>query len=45
MCYMLAVKQEYLIMAMEGIDMVDFLPTTGERLPDLREKTECDESF
>ena len=41
-----AVKQEeYLIKSIEEINMVEFLPITAERLADLREKTESDESL
>ena len=40
-CDVYAVQQEeYLIRAIEEIDMVEFLPITTERLADLREKTE-----
>ena len=43
-CDVYAVKlEEYLIKAIEEIDMVEFLPITAERLADLREKTELDE--
>ena len=43
---MYAVEQrEYLIRAIEEIDMVEFLPITTERLADLQEKTEHDESL
>ena len=38
-------KEEYLIKSVEEIDMVEFLPITAERLADLREKTEHDESL
>ena len=42
----LAVRQEeYLIKSVEEIDMVEFLPITAERLAELREKTERDESL
>ena len=42
----LAVRQEeYLIKSVEEIDMVEFLPITAERLVDIREKTERDESL
>ena len=45
-CDVYAVEQEeYLIKAIEEIDMVEFLPITTERLADLREKTERDESL
>ena len=45
-CDVFAVRQEeYLIKCMEEIDMVEFLPITAERLADLREKTEQDESL
>ena len=41
-----AVEQdEYLIRVIEEIDMIEFLLITTERLADLREKTERDESF
>lgn len=43
---MYAVEQrEYLIRAIEEIDMVDFLPITTEHLADLQEKTEHVESL
>ena len=38
-------REEYLIKVIEEIDMVEFLPITTERLADLREKTEGDESL
>ena len=38
-------KEEYLIKSIEEINMVEFLPITAERLADLREKTESDESL
>ena len=45
-CDVFAVRQEeYLIKCMEEINMVEFLPITAERLADLREKTEQDESL
>ena len=45
-CDVFAVRQEeYLIKCMEEIDMVEFLPITAERLADLWEKTEQDESL
>ena len=45
-CYVFAVgREEYLIKSIEEIDMVEFLPITAERLTNLREKTEHDESL
>ena len=45
-CDVFAVRQEeYLIKCMEEIDMVEVLPITAERLADLLEKTEQDESL
>lgn len=45
-CDVLAVgSEEYLIKAVEEIDMVEFLPITAERLTDLCEKIEHDESL
>ena len=38
-------QDEFVIKCMEEIDMVEFLPITAERLADLREKTEQDESL
>ena len=38
-------NEEYFIKGTEEIDMVEFLPITTERLADLREKTEQDESL
>ena len=44
-CDVFAVRQEYLIKYKEEIGMVEFLPITAERLADLWEKTEQDESL
>ena len=45
-CDVYAVEQEeYLIKVIEEIGVVEFLPITAERLADLREKTERDESL
>ena len=46
MCHMLPVKpEEVLIKSIEEIGMVEFLPIATERLEDLREVTERNESL
>ena len=44
-CEVFTVKEEQIRKTIEQVDMVEYLPITAERLADLRQKTEEDESL